>query len=235
MRLDSKFVRVFILALLLPSGCVSMRYDDANCPPHAHPHPAAVPQVAETISPEPFPDLEPTPAKTPEPVVIPEVPEVAIAEELPAPQLEEPCESPAMVAAIVETEDCEPKKTLLPNLRGRLHGLFHWPRHEPAMPPQIPPRPKFFPVPSRPVFAQPVIYQQEMPGQLPSHSGNPIPVPPPADIEPGPSDREAGMPAPLPQSLRIARPLSEDTARPLNATEEIAPSADYQISLEYGP
>ena len=215
-----------------------MRYDDANWPQHAQPTPAVIPHAAPTLATqEAFPELEPTPTGTPEPIDIPEVPQVASVEQLPAPTPDELCEASPVVATVVEVEVCETKPPLFANLRGRLHGLFHWPRREPVMPPQIPPQPKFFPVPSRPAFAQPVIYQHPIPQQLPSRSGSPIPVPPPADIEPGTFDKEAGMPAPLPKNLRIARPLADDKAMPLHATEEITPtpSADYQISLEFGP
>ncbi len=64
-----------------------------------------------------------------------------------------------------------------------------------------------------------------------------MPIPPPADIQPGTVDQEAGVPAPLPQELRIARPLAvEGPIRVQTTVEPIdTPEVDYHLSIEVGP
>lgn len=240
MRWDCNFFFVLILTLPLLGGCVSMRCDDPNWPAHSHPTLAAAPQPSPLVPLEDHPDLEPPPVETAESVVIPLVPEVTSIEPLPAPT-EEICQAP--VAEMLppellplEAEACVAKPSLLCNLRGCLHGLFHWPRREPIAPPQIPPRPKFHPVPTRPVFAQPVVYDEDAPGTLPSRGGKPMPIPPPADIQPG-TVNDTDAPAPLPEEVRIARPLSLNApirTEP-NAEASGKPSADYHLSIEVGP
>ncbi|PQO37274.1 hypothetical protein DTL21_04825 [Bremerella cremea] len=235
MRLDCKIVRVLAVALLLQAGCVSVRYDDAHRHMASQPTPAAQPQKVPILA-EQLPDLEPPPTEEVEPLATLE-PEVTSMAPLPEPTQEEVCDAPSADLMVSNAEICVPHASMLANLRGRLHGLFHWPRREPVVAPKIPPRPKFHPVPTRPVFAQPVVYDEDAPGMLPSRSGQPMPVPPPADIQPGVSDKEAGAPAPLPDDIRIARPLSTNSPMRINVTAEpiVSPTADYHFSIEIGP
>lgn len=102
------------------------------------------------------------------------------------------------------------------NIHHRWKSWLHRKEHTPSVAPVIPPHSKFHPVPTRPVFAQPVVYYDDIPRPLPTKLGRPMPVPPPTDIVPDAMDHEANAPKPLEEELRIARPLSlEGPVRPI--------------------
>ncbi len=182
MRSDWKLALVAAFALLPGSGCVSMRYDDAQFPT------PATPIACDTT----FAEDEPS--------------------------LAVPATEPAPITA----DACPPNHLAGFNFHHRWKAWLHGHKPTPSVAPVIPPHSKFHPVPTRPVFAQPVLYYHEMPRPLPTKVGKPMPVPPPTDIEPDPLDQEAGAPNPLKEELRIARPLSlEGPVRPIaNAWEE---------------
>lgn len=108
------------------------------------------------------------------------------------------------------------------NFHHRWKAWLHGHEHTPSVAPVIPPHSRFHPVPTRPVFAQPVIYYDDIPRPLPTKIGKPMPVPPPTDIQPDTIDQEVNAPQPLDEELRIARPLSlEGPVRPIaNGWEE---------------
>lgn len=141
-------------------------------------------------------------------------------------------EEPAKLAASISEADpitadaCPPSFMAGFNFHHRWKAWLHSREHTPAVAPVIPPHSKFHPVPTRPVFAQPVIYYDDMPRPLPTKVGKPMPVPPPADITPDAMDQEANAPKPLDEELRIARPLSlEGPVRPI-AHDSAAASQD---------
>lgn len=136
-------------------------------------------------------------------------------------------ESPTLAAPATEpvpitADACPPSFMAGFNFHHRWKAWLHGHDRTPSVAPVIPPHSKFHPVPTRPVFAQPVIYFDDIPRPLPTKVGKPMPVPPPTDITPDTIDQEAGVPQPLDDELRIARPLSlEGPVRPIaNAWEE---------------
>jgi len=119
--------------------------------------------------------------------------------------------------APVVAEDCPPDHLAGFHFPNCWKGWLHGHDRTPSVAPVIPPHSKFHPVPTRPVFAQPVIYYDDIPRPIPTKVGKPMPVPPPANILPGTQDQEVSAPQPLDEAeLRIARPLSlEGPVRPI--------------------
>ncbi|QDU75312.1 hypothetical protein Pan97_23420 [Bremerella volcania] len=176
MRLDWKVAFIVTLALLLESGCVSMRYEDMQLPTEA------APIACDTTFAEEQPTLAALPAEPPS----------------------------------ITADACPPDFVAGFNFHHRWKAWLHGRERTPSVPPVIPPHSRFHPVPTRPVFAQPVIHYDDIPRPLPTKVGKPIPVPPPTDIEPDTLDQEAGVPQPLDDELRIARPISlEGPVRPI--------------------
>ncbi|MFN3148579.1 hypothetical protein [Bremerella sp.] len=128
------------------------------------------------------------------------------------PTLAEPPTEPAPITA----DACPPDFTAGFNFHNCWKGWLHSRERSPSVAPVIPPHSKFHPVPTRPVFAQPVIFYDDVPRPLPTKVGKPMPVPPPVGIEPDTADQEVGAPQQLDEELRIARPLSlEGPVRPI--------------------
>lgn len=174
MRSDWKVAVVMSFALLLKSGCVSVRYDDIQFPVEA------TPIACDTT----FPD-EP--------------------QSLTAPAAQPP---------LIEAEACPPDYLAGFNFLHHWKSWLHGQERTPMVAPVIPPHSKFHPVPTRPVFAQPVIYYDDIPRPIPTKVGKPMP--PPANIEPDVMDQEVSAPQTLDEELRIARPLSlEGPVRPI--------------------
>ena len=138
---------------------------------------------------------------------------------LAAPAPEPPQPLPMHDAGVEEV--CPPSFAAGFHFPHKFKAWLHGRERSHAVPPVIPPHSKFHPVPTRPVFAQPVIYYDDMPRPLPTKVAKPMPVPPPTNIEPDSMDQEANAPKPLEEELRIARPLSlEGPVRPIaNAWE----------------
>ncbi|MBA2116638.1 hypothetical protein [Bremerella alba] len=178
MRLDWKLAVVMTFALLLKSGCVSVRYDDGQFPVET------TPIACDTTFPEaPLTLAAPTTQPMP-----------------------------------IEAEACPPDPLAGFNFHHHWKGWWHGQERTPSVAPVIPPHSKFHPVPTRPVFAQPVIYYDNIPRPLPTKVGRPMPmpVPPPANVEPKAMDQEVRAPKQLDDELRIARPLSlEGPVRPI--------------------
>jgi len=199
MRLDWNVTIVMTFALLLKSGCVSVRYDDLR---EAQLPTPAQPIACDTTFPEELPtpaSLEPENTLPPSPVPAP--PALAGPEAGPSPPVPEACPTEALAGF---------------HFHHRLKAWLYGHERTPSVAPVIPPHSKFHPVPTRPVFAQPVIYYDDIPRPLPTKVGKPMPVPPPADVEPDLADHEAGAPKQLGDELRIARPLSlEGPVRPI--------------------
>lgn len=179
MRLDWKAVGLLTVSLLLKSGCVSVRYDDKPLP--IEPTPALVPAPATCSS-----EVEWTP------------PQAVAPQPMPQPAIASDC----------TTDDCQPQHQFAFNFHHKLKNWLHRPKHQPAVAPVIPPHSKFHPVPTRPVFAAPVIFYDDVPRPLPTKMAKPMPVPPPADITPESNDHEVNAPMPLEDELRIASPIS---------------------------
>ncbi|PQO33429.1 hypothetical protein C5Y96_11330 [Blastopirellula marina] len=124
--------------------------------------------------------------------------------------------APKAEPATIMDEFCPPSFMAGFNFHHRWKTWLHSKEHTPSVAPVIPPHSKFHPVPTRPVFAQPVTSYDDIPRPLPTKVGKPIPIPPPTGIPPDVMDQEANIPKALEEDLRIARPLSlEGPVRPI--------------------
>lgn len=232
MRIDRKLAMLLACVMLAQGGCVSFRYEDVHITPAPTPatcqapDPVPIPNMAAQVDPQ----LEPPPV----PLLMSEVDEEIDVAELPQPETAqskpaspEPIQidvpsSTSEVARKISGEsipcdgDCLPKHRFALNLWRFYPGWlrWHWQRRTPSEPVLIPPHSKFHPVPTHPVFAQQVIFDEAMPRPLPSKSAKPMPES--KTDEPGPADLEADAPMPLDEELRIARPISKPAAvRPI--------------------
>ncbi|MEW4452206.1 hypothetical protein AB1L30_05915 [Bremerella sp. JC817] len=221
MRLyGKKLVALITVAILLKSGCVSVRYDDVHFPDQPTMATCAAPEHAmPALGSVTDPQLEPPPVP-----LLSEVTEGEMAEEVAKPpaKLAELAMAPAGEAC---EGDCPPESNGISlGWHHRLKALWwmHRAKKEervPAVAPLIPPHSRFNPVPTHPVFSNQVIYTDEQPRPLPSKMAKPMPQQMPTHdrMTEQPSGDE-NAPKTLDEDLRVATPITLNApVRPISS------------------